>query len=510
MRSTSASSRRRGRLWRWRSSPRGPSSRSKRSHCCRALRRSGENGRVRQEIENYVRSLELDAYLVGGAVRDEQLGRDSKDADFLVPGVDTEELKAALAPHGRVEDLVVADRLVGVRLHPRDRDVRALAPGGIEFAPPRREISTGPGRHDFAIVADASLSVEDDMRRRDFTVNAMARRLADGTIVDPLGGCDDLRSGVLRTVSPNSFAEDPLRLVRGLRFVSQLGLEPNAETLRQMREEAGSVKLVSGERVGGGLAADGPGELSKLLLGAEPLRALRLARDTGVLVELLPEFERAIGFDQESRYHDLTVDEHTFAVVQAAADAGAPLRVRLAALFHDLGKPHVAWRGKDRRLHYYAKPGFSDRSHEEVGAEVAAHALRRLRYPTDLQQRVRKIVRWHMLDPGKGDALRARRLLARHGDELALDLVDHRLADTRGKRGPDTEVPREDVERLESFRRVVERERRSPHHVRDLAVDGNDLLQLGFRPGPQLGSTLKKLLHDVVEDPRLNTQAELM
>ena len=104
------------------------------------------------------------------------------------------------------------------------------------------------------------------------------------------------------------------------------------------------------------------GELSKLLLGSEPRKALRLARDTGVLVALLPEFERAIGFDQESRYHDLTVDEHTFAVVQAAADAGAPLRVRLAALFHDLGKPHVAWRGTDGRLHYYAKPGQSQRA----------------------------------------------------------------------------------------------------------------------------------------------------
>jgi tRNA nucleotidyltransferase (CCA-adding enzyme) len=464
---------------------------------------------VDRTIEEYVRGLGLDAYVVGGAVRDELLGRESKDADFLVAGLDTHELKAALAPHGRVEDLVVADRLVGVRLHPRNCDIRRLAPAGIEFAPPRREVSTGPGRHDFAIVADPSLSVEDDMRRRDFTINAIARRLEGGTIVDPVNGRADLERGVLRTVSPSSFAEDPLRLVRGLRFVSQLGFDPDEETLRQMREEAASVKLVSGERVGGGLAADGLGELSKLLLGAQPLKALRLARDTGVLVELLPEFERAIGFDQESRYHDLTVDEHTFAVVQAAADAGTPLRVRLAALFHDLGKPHVAWRGKDGRLHYYAKPGFSDRSHEEVGVELAASALRRLRYPTDLQQHVRKIVRWHMLDPGKGDALRARRLLARHGDELALDLVDHRLADTRGKHGSNSQPPADEVERLEAFRRVVERERRSPHRIGDLAVDGNDLIQLGFRPGPQLGNALKKLLHDVVEDPRLNTHAEL-
>src|SRR5256885_3910744 len=180
---------------------------------------------MRQAIEDYVSSLGLDAYLVGGAVRDELLGLGSKDADFLVPGLDTEGVRAALSPHGRVEDLVVADRLVGVRLHPRDARIRKLTPAGIEFAPPRKEVSTGPGRHDFEIVADAELSVEDDMRRRDFTVNAMARRLEDGTIVDPLDGRRDLERRVLRTVSPTSFAEDPLRLVRGLRFVSQLGFE---------------------------------------------------------------------------------------------------------------------------------------------------------------------------------------------------------------------------------------------------------------------------------------------
>src|SRR5881296_3241389 len=200
---------------------------------------------VDPRIEDFVCGLGLDAYLVGGAVRDELLGRDSKDADFVVPGVDYEGLRAALAPHGKVEDLEVAGRRVGARLYPRDSTLRALAPAGIEFAPPRAERSTGPGRHDFEIVADPSLSIEDDMARRDFTVNAMARRLETGEVVDPLGGERDLRAGVLRTVGETSFAEDPLRLVRALRFVSQLGFEPDESTLRQMREEAASVQLVS-------------------------------------------------------------------------------------------------------------------------------------------------------------------------------------------------------------------------------------------------------------------------
>jgi tRNA nucleotidyltransferase (CCA-adding enzyme) len=388
--------------------------------------------------------------------------------------------------------------------------VRKLAPAGIEFAPPRREVSTGPGRHDFEIVADASLSVDDDMRRRDFTVNAMARRLATGEIVDPLGGREDLERRILRTVSPTSFAEDPLRLVRALRFVSQLGFDLDERTLVQMRDEAASVSLVSGERVGGGLAADGMGELSKLLLGPEPAKALRLARDTGVLVELLPEFERAIGFDQESRFHSLTVDEHTFAVVQAAADQGFALPVRLAALFHDLGKPHVAWRGTDGRLHYYAKRGYADHSHEQISCELARDALLRLRYPNALRERVVRIVRYHMFQVGKGDPVRARRFLAKHGDELAFQLVDHKEADYRGKPGPDGGPPLDDLEELERFRRMLQRERKHPHRLRELAIDGNDLIELGYRPGPELGRVLSELLHDVVDDPARNSRDVLL
>src|SRR5207247_8104176 len=192
---------------------------------------------------------------------------------------------------------------------------------------------------------------------------------------DPFGGANDLKAGVLRTVGPRSFAEDPLRIVRGLRLVSQLGLTPDVATLQQMRDEASSVRLVSGERVGGGLHADGMGELSKLLLGSRPARALRLARDTGVLTALLPEFEAAIGFEQDSDRQHLPLDEHIFAVVQAAADADAPLAVRLGALFHDLGKPR------------------SNGKHAVRSAELAATAMRRLRYPTNLRTHVTRLVR---------------------------------------------------------------------------------------------------------------------
>jgi tRNA nucleotidyltransferase (CCA-adding enzyme) len=437
-------------------------------------------------------------------VRDTLLGRDSKDADFLVPGVDIAGLRAALTPHGRTEELVVAGRPVGVRFHPREQGLTRV---GIELAPPRREVSTGPGRHDFEIVVDPTASVEVDLARRDFTINAMARRLEDDALVDPYGGRDDLEARVLRTVTSTSFAEDPLRIVRGLRFVSQLDLDPDERTLAQMREEAPGVALVSGERIGGGLAADGLGELSKLLLGAHPEKALQIARDTGVLVEMLPEFEASVGFDQESRYHDLPVDEHTFAVVQAAADSGFSLAVRLAALFHDLGKPHVAWRGTDGRLHYYAKTGYSSKSHEQVSAQLAAEALSRLRYPTELRRRVLRLVRSHMLDVGRIEPLRARRLLARYGESLLGELLDHKEADLRGKGG---DPPVDDLEKLRLLREVVAEQRTSPHRIRDLAVSGDDLIGIGFTPGPAIGRALDELLDAVLRQPELNTRDELL
>jgi tRNA nucleotidyltransferase (CCA-adding enzyme) len=442
---------------------------------------------VHRTIEDFVRALGLDAYLVGGAVRDELLGLESKDADFVVPGVDYDGLRTALEPYGRVEDFEVAGRRVGARLYPRDEQLRRLAPAGIEFAPPRAERSTGPGRHDFEIVADPSISIEDDMERRDFTVNAMARRLDTGELVDPFGGEDDLKRGVLRTVRPRSFAEDPLRLVRGLRLVSQLGLEPDEQTLAQMRDEAASVALVSGERIGGGLRSDGMGELSKLLLGSQPAKALRLARDTGVLTALLPEFGDAVGFNQDSDRQHLSLDEHTFAVVQAAADAGAPLAVRLGALFHDLGKP-----GKNGR-------------HAERSARLAATALRRLRYPNRLRSYVTRLVEGHAFPLEAIDELFARRFLRQHGDELAFDLVAHKGADLRGKRVSDQEL--EAVERL---RLLLEQERTNPHRLADLAVDGSDLIELGFGEGPDLGRTLESLLDAVVDDPALNTREELI
>jgi len=229
------------------------------------------------------------------------------------------------------------------------------------------------------------------------------------------------------------------------------------------------------------------GELSKLLLGAEPARALRLARDTGVLVALLPEFEQAIAFEQNSERQHLPLDEHIFAVVQAAADAGAPLAVRLGALFHDLGKP-----GENGK-------------HAERGAKLAAAAMWRLRYPTRLRTHVTRLVSAHAFPLDHVDELFARRMLRMHGDELAFDLVAHKEADLRGK-----QVQESELETASRLRGLLEQERVQPHRLADLAVDGSDLIALGYGEGPELGAALDALLDAVVDEPELNTRDRLL
>jgi tRNA nucleotidyltransferase/poly(A) polymerase len=446
---------------------------------------------VSTPVRAYIRSLGIDAYVVGGAVRDELLGIPHDDEDFLVPGVDHAALRALLEPHGRVEDMEVHGQLVGVRLVPRDRSVRALVPAGIELTPPRLERSTGPRHRDFAIVADASVSVEQDMARRDFTVNSMARRLATGELVDPFGGQEDLAARLLRPVGEDSFREDPLRILRGLRLVSQLGFRLAPETERLMRRDAPGLVHVSGERIGGGLAADGMGELSKLLLGRDPLTALRLARNVGALQTVIPELAPVIGYRVHGDRQRDTLDEHVFAVVDGCARADAPLTVRLAALLHDVAKPHAERSGE---------------SHALLGARIAASILRRLRYPTRLRKHVARIVAAHSFRvDAVWDDVAVRRFLAEHGDQLTGELVALKGADLGAKEATPAETTG-----LEALRAGLEQERSRPHTLADLAVGGDDLIAIGFREGPSLGRALHALLDRVLEDPSLNTRETLL
>jgi tRNA nucleotidyltransferase (CCA-adding enzyme) len=211
----------------------------------------------------------------------------------------------------------------------------------------------------------------------------------------------------------------------------------------------------------------------------------RLARDTGVLVALIPEFAPAIGFDTQSARQGATLDEHIFAVVECAPRS---LPVRLAALLHDLAK-------HDTRVE----------AHAQAGAGKADAVLERLRYPTRLRRYVVDLVAAHAFHLDDVDELFARRFLREHGEQLALDLVAHKEADLRAKN-----VSESELDAVTRLRALIEQERSSPYRLADLAVDGSDLLALGYTEGPQLGSVLSGLLDEVVDDPSRNDRAWLL
>jgi tRNA nucleotidyltransferase/poly(A) polymerase len=427
-------------------------------------------------------------YLVGGSVRDALLLGAEKDLDFLVTGVAADDLTALLRAHGRVE---VVGRAFGV--------LRLRADGSeetVDVALPRREVSTGVGHRDFAVDCDPSLPVEADLGRRDFTMNAIAKAIPSGEIVDPFGGCADIAARRLRMVFPAAFRDDPLRMLRAAQFVARFGLEVEPRTREALCADARLAPTVSPERI--------QEEITKLLALADaPSVGWRLMRDTGLLAPLFPELAKTVGVTQPGEWHLYDVFEHSIRAVDAAPRES--LVVRLAALLHDTGKADRRREIDDEKL---GRKRVVFYGHEEVSRADARAVLERLRYPRALAERVDTLIAAHMFDyhDGWSDAA-VRRLIARVGRDAIDDLLALRRADQIG-----SGVPRE-LARTEALRARVAAElaRHAALTVRDLAVDGGDVMRvLGVGPGPAVGRVLAALLDEALEDPAHNQRERLL
>lgn len=456
--------------------------------------------------DRFMASLGFETYRVGGSVRDQLLDRRVKDCDYMVRGVALDHLGEALrdqrADFERFDVRYLKDR-EGRQMGWR---VSARGLGSIEITLPRREVSTGPGHRDFDIVLDPALPNAEDAKRRDFTFNALYFLVPDGPVADPTAkGLYDLQHKLIRTTHEDSFRDDPLRTLRALRFVSTLGYDLTADTREQMARHAHAVTGLTANGVSGTVLD----ELEKLLMGADPAKALRIARDTGVLETLLPELAPMVGFEQKSRYHDLTTDEHTFKALETAAHVNASLRVRMALLFHDSGKPDTAWCDEDGRYHYY-KPAdnhpvvgehpdvFED--HEVVGARIANEAMRRLNAPKQLRDDVVRLVENHMVAvTGRVKGSKVRRERVRLGDEMLRDLYLHRLCDITGK-GKSNHNHMAHIAACERLRQEAQAAN-VPRTLRDLKINGKDLHALGVPGGPEMGRLLNAVLDEVVVDP---------
>jgi tRNA nucleotidyltransferase (CCA-adding enzyme) len=431
-----------------------------------------------------------EVYAVGGVVRDVVLGRPPKDIDLLVQGAEADAVAESLGQlPGRVD---YTGKQFGVF---RYRDPHG---NEVEIAMPRTERSTGPGHKDFEVYTDPYIAVETDLARRDFTGNAMAVNLTTGELVDPFGGAGDLRRGRLRAVSERSLVEDPLRVLRALGSVSRHELTPDDSLRGQMALAAELIPELPAERVSA--------ELDKAMSGSDPVAAFRLAQETGVLARVLPEVADTHGFDQRNKWHGLELFEHLMQVLGRAASQTDDVDVRWAALLHDIGKPASQWIGPDGWAHYYKSDDGQGEQHELVGADMSRALMQRLKFPNDRVDRVSTLVRWHMFPPF--EALNgARKYINRVGDEHADDLLTLRWADSGGKdKGNPTDGQ---VSVMRDLVRQV-RERKEPTTQAHLAINGSDLIQEGFKPGPEMGVLLRYLTELVVDDPTLNEREKLL
>jgi tRNA nucleotidyltransferase (CCA-adding enzyme) len=452
-----------------------------------------------ERLDTFVRTLGLEAYRVGGSVRDEVLGRKNKDCDYVIRNATLDVIYRRLMAKGdgiekyAVTPLKLRDgRQAGWRVAGRGL-------GLVEIVLPRTEVSTGPGHRDFEIVVSPSLELSEDAVRRDFTFNALYFGPLDGDseaeLIDPLNGREDLMRQRVEITHANSFRDDPLRILRALRFVSTLDYELGVGTQAMMFACADSV---TGLTLDGNVSGTVIDEFSKLLMGQNPAKALRVARDTGVLAVAMPELAPMLGYEQNSRYHDLTTDEHTFAALATAAHVDAPLRVRWALLFHDSGKPESAWIGKDGRSHFYAGADGQGADHEVVGERIWREAAERLNAEKKLRDEVSVLIRNHMVTVTKVNPVKVRRERVRLGDSMLRDLYLMRLCDLSGK-GHANKKHMETVGYLEKVRASAEAEG-VPMSAKDLLITGHDLIAEGIT-GEGIGRALRGVLDEVVCQP---------
>jgi tRNA nucleotidyltransferase/poly(A) polymerase len=412
-------------------------------------------------------------YIVGGAVRDSLLGRPLSDFDA--------------ASDARPEEVMSLFRKV-IPTGVKHGTVTVLWKGhSIETTTFRTDHGYSDGRR--PDVVEFGTSIEADLERRDFTINAMAFDPLEGRLVDPQGGRADIKARLVRAVGEPArrFEEDGLRLLRALRFACQLDFEVEGATFAAIAGALPRLSSVSAERI--------RDELCKILLSAAPSKGLRLMETSGMLELLLPELSICRGVEQKG-LHRFDVLDHLYHAVDAAEPR---LAIRLAALLHDTGKPAAKALGEDGIPTFYR--------HEEYSAEISEGILRRLRLPNEIIDRVLHLVRQHMFhyEDNWTDAA-VRRFLARVGEKSLDDLLALRMADSAAMTGLRTDPRSLDPLRIRVEAVLAEQ---AALGVKDLAIGGNELAALGVPRGPVMGRMLGELLEAVLDDPELNTRERL-
>jgi len=435
------------------------------------------------DVGTALESAGFEAYLVGGCVRDLLLGHEPKDWDITTNAKPEEIQKIFL-------DSVYENNFgtVGIKTNSDNPKLKI-----VEVTTFRQEGKYTDKRHPDEI--KFAETIEEDLSRRDFTVNALAMNLGHqerSAVIDPYGGQNDLKNKIIRAVGnpEERFQEDALRLMRAVRFMAQLGFGIEEQTEAAVKKHAGILEFVSKERV--------RDELSKLLSAEKAADGIRKMQGLGLLKLVLPELEEGVGIGQ-NKHHIYTVFEHNLKSLEYAAKNGFPLELRLASLLHDVGKPRSK-RGDGPDSTFYG--------HQVIGERMVLSMLDRLRFSKAMIEKIALLVREHMFvyDPDTMTDAGARRLLRRVGEENINDLFLLREADRIG-----SGVPKAQPYRLRHLKFRIEKVSKDPISAKMLKVNGEDIMRvLGIEPSARIGFVLAILLEEVLDDPLVNVKEVLV
>lgn len=414
------------------------------------------------EILNILENAGFEAYLVGGCVRDTLMNRTFHDTDITTNALPEQIIEVFKnyktiptgIKHGTVTVILnsIPYEITTYRIDGKYSDSRR--PDSVEF----------------------TTSLREDLARRDFTINAIAMN-SKGEISDYFNGTDDIRNKIIRCVGcpEKRFEEDALRIMRAVRFSSQLGFEIEQKTAKAIHSMKDRLKNISKERI--------REELDKLICGKNCLNVLLEYSD--IITVIIPEFQKCIGFDQHSPYHKYTVWEHIARAVSFAPQDN--IQIRRALFFHDIAKPICAKFDESGRGHFY--------NHAKIGSEMTKDIMKRLRYDNDSITTVSTLIAYH------SDKIltkkNIKKLISVIGDKLFIELIEMKKCDNSAKNDfvRDENIQLDEI--LAETYKIIENN--ECHNLHMLAVNGNDLIKSGLK-GVEIGDTLKELLNLVIEE----------
>jgi len=451
-----------------------------------------EFGPIPKEIKDasdVLKNAGFEAYLVGGCVRDILIGRKPKDWDITTDAKPEDIIK--IFPDTFYENIYGTVGVVNETV--TDETLKV-----IEITPYRLEAEYSDNRRPDHVIFSNKL--DDDLHRRDFTINAIALNIIEegskkdfykGEIKDFYDGQEDLKNKILKTVGDahERLEEDGLRILRAVRISNNIDFEIDKNTEEALLKQGNLLEKIAKERI--------RDEFSKIIMSDEPMRGIISCKKYGLLKYIIPDLEKMISIDQGGA-HKYDVWEHSLRALQHAADKKWSLEVRLAALLHDIGKPKSKREGENKPTFY---------GHEVIGARMTEKILQDLRYPNKVIEKVTKLVRAHMFfaDTEQISLSAVRRIVAKVGKDDIWDLMNVRICDRIGMGRP-----KESPYRLRKYHAMIDEATRDPISVGMLNIDGQKVMEISTeKPGPKIGFVLHALLEEVLENPKLNTEEYL-